>query len=62
MTDQHPTERAADKRLVDWCMMAFGTATPLGFIRANRNHLMREMQKNPNPQPPAPPVDRYEEI
>lgn len=63
MTDtQSYSDRALDHRLVNWCMLEYGMGTSLDWIRANRTALLRRMQENPNPTPPQPVRDRYEEV
>lgn len=59
MTD---TQRSEDKRLVDWALMTYGSATSLDWIRANHQRLREEMRLNPVAIPPARIVDRYSEM
>lgn len=59
MTD---IQRFEEKRLVDWALMTYGSATSLDWIRANHQRLREEMRQNPFAMPPAPLVDRYSEM
>lgn len=59
MTD---IQRYEDKRLVDWALMTYGSATSLDWIRANHQRLREEMRLNPMPAPPVTMVDRYAEL
>ena len=62
MTDQDPRDRAIDTRLVNWCLLEYGMGVSLDFIRANREALLKRMAANPNPTPPQPARDRYDEV
>ena len=56
------SDQTEDKRFVDWCLMTYGTATPLDWIRANEGWLRQAFRDNPALPQARQPADRYSEV